>query len=137
MIEEAVEMDSKPEKNVAEILASRAAVELLRVISERPHLARRCEKAAEILADHARHRGARIIRAQVRGGKLVGYLVSGSRRQVYRIEASGKWRCSCPDYHRRDAVCKHGLAAWALHRAASRVEYPKESRTEEPCLAST
>lgn len=116
------------EKSVAEILLSRATVELARVASKKPHLAARCARAAEILARHAMNPRAGIIRGQIRGGQLVGYLVAGSSREVYRVEAFGKWRCSCPDHHRRDAICKHGLAAWALHRAASGPPIPAVER---------
>lgn len=64
--------------------------------------------------------------SQRRGGELVGYLVRGSGGAVYRVEARGSWRCSCPDHHGRhrggrgsSRACKHGLAVWALWRAAA------------------
>jgi hypothetical protein len=31
------------------------------------------------------------------------------------------WGCSCPDYHRRDAACKHVLACWVLRSAGNGV----------------
>src|SRR5918993_2897882 len=68
---------------------------------------------------------AGVIWARVRNGVLVGYLVRGSDGAVYRVEAKGSWRCSCPDHHGRhrrrsegSRACKHGLACWALWRAA-------------------
>jgi hypothetical protein len=111
--------------SVLEVLASRAGAELGRVAAARPALAKRCGRAEGILAEHAAAPGAGRIRARVRGGELVGCLVRGSGGAVYRVEAKGSWRCSCPDHHshrrRRDSsrACKHALACWALWRAAS------------------
>jgi hypothetical protein len=111
-------------QSVLQEMADRAAVELVRVAAARPALSSRCDRAAGILADHAVCSRRGLIRAQVRGGELVGYLVRGSGGAVYRVEAKGSWRCSCPDHHgrhrRRDSsrACKHGLACWALWRAA-------------------
>jgi len=108
----------------------RAAVELARVAAARPALGSRCERAAGILADHAAAPRSGVVRAQVRGGELVGYLVRGSGGAVYRVEAKGSWRCSCPDHHGRhrrrgsSRACKHGLAVWALWRAASAAPSP-------------
>jgi len=96
-----------------------------RVPAGRPALGSRCERAAGILAEHAAAPRSGVIRGQLRGGELVGYLVRGSGRAVYRVEAKGSWRCSCPDHHGRhrrrgsSRACKHGLAVWALWRAAS------------------
>ena len=109
--------------SVLDVLVTRAAVELARVSVARPALAQRCERAAGILAEQSS--GGGVIRAQVRGGALVGYLVRGSGGAVYRVEARGSWRCSCPDHHGRhrgrdsSRACKHALACWALWRAAS------------------
>ena len=112
--------------SVLEALALRAGVELGRVAVLRPELNARCERAAGILAGHAEAPRSGLIRAQFRGGELVGYLVRGSGGAVYRVEAKGSWRCSCPDHHGRhrrrwegSRACKHGLACWALWRAAS------------------
>jgi len=106
--------------SVLQELADRAAVELSRVA-----LSSRCKRAEGILAGHATAPRAGLIRARLRGGELVGYLVSGSGGAVYRVEAKGPWRCSCPDHHGRhrrrtggSRACKHGLACWALWRAA-------------------
>ena len=118
--------------SVLEVLASRASVELGRVAALRPALEKRCERAAGILAEHAAAPRAGRIRAQFRGNELVGYLVRGSGGAVYRVEAKGSWRCSCPDHHgwhRRQRegsrACKHGLACWALWRAASGAQSPE------------
>jgi len=105
-------------------MADRAAVELARVAVARPALSARCERAEGILANHAVSPRRRLIRAQLRGGELVCYLVLGSGGAVYRVEAKGSWHCSCPDHHGRhrrhgsSRACKHGLACWALWRAA-------------------
>ncbi len=122
--------------SVLQELADRAAVELVRVAAARPALSSRCERAAGILANHAVSPRRGFIRAQVRGGELVGYLVRGSGGAVYRVEAKGSWRCSCPDHHgrhrRRDSsrACKHGLACWALWRAAVGATAPAVAAVE-------
>jgi hypothetical protein len=119
-------------QSVLEVLASRASVELGRVAAVRPSLEKRCERAEGILARHVAAPRAGVIRARVRGGELVGYLVRGSGGAVYRVEAKGSWRCSCPDHHGRhrrggegSRACKHGLACWALWRAASGAQSPE------------
>jgi hypothetical protein len=78
-----------------------------------------------ILAEHLSAPRSGVIRAKLRGGELVGYLVRGSGGAVYRVEATGSWRCSCPDHHGRhrwrdsSRACKHALATWALWRAVA------------------
>jgi hypothetical protein len=101
------------------------------VATVRPALGKRCERAEGILARHVAAPRAGVIRARVRG-ELVGYLVRGSGGAVYRVEAKGSWRCSCPDHHGRhrrggegSRACKHGLACWALWRAASGAQSPE------------
>jgi hypothetical protein len=49
--------------------------------------------------------------AQLRGGVLIGYLVRGSGGAVYRVEAKGSWRCSCPDHHGRHRRRSEGSRA--------------------------
>jgi hypothetical protein len=112
-------------QSVLQEIADRAAVKLARVAVARPALAKRCDRAAGILAKHVVSPRQGLIRAQLHGGELVGYLVRGSGGAVYRVEAKGSWRCSCPDHHGRhrrlsegSRACKHGLACWALWRAA-------------------
>ncbi|MGI8911235.1 MAG: hypothetical protein ACR2JR_11885 [Rubrobacteraceae bacterium] len=123
--------------SVLQVLADRAAVELARVAAARPSLSSRCERAVGILADHTASPRRGLIRAQLRGGRLVGYLVRGSGGAVYRVEAKGSWRCSCPDHHgghrRRNEgsrACKHGLACWALWRAAMGAPVPAVAAVE-------
>jgi hypothetical protein len=119
-------------QSVLEVLAARASVELRRVAMVRPALAKRCERAEGILAEHVAEPHASLIRARVRSGELVGYLVRGSGGAVYRVEANGSWRCSCPDHHGRhrrraegSRACKHALACWALWRTASGAHSPE------------
>lgn len=117
-------------QSVLQELADRAAVELARVAAARPALGSRCERAAGILAEHTVAPRSGVIRGQLCGGELVSYLVRGSGGAVYRVEARGSWRCSCPDHHGRhrrrgsSRACKHGLAVWALWRAASAAPSP-------------
>lgn len=124
--------------SLLEVLATRASVELARVATVRPALGKRCERAEGILARHVAAPRAGVIRARVRGGELVGYLVRGSGGAVYRVEAMGSWRCSCPDHHGRhrrraegSRACKHGLACWALWRAASGAQSPEVTAAAE------
>jgi hypothetical protein len=124
--------------SLLEVLAARAGVELGRVAMVRPALAKRCERAEGILAGHVASPHAGVIRARVRGGELVGYLVRGSGGAVYRVEAKGSWRCSCPDHHSRhrrraegSRACKHALACWALWRVASGAQSPEVTAAAE------
>jgi hypothetical protein len=126
------------EQSVLQQLADRAAAELARVAAVKPSLRSRCERAANILADHAEAPRSGVIRGQLRGGELVGYLVRGRGGAVYRVEAKGSWRCSCPDHHGRhrrrsegSRACKHGLAVWALWRAASSAPSPAVAAVTE------
>jgi hypothetical protein len=105
------------EASVAQVLGERAEAELRRVRTARPHLGSRCERAEGILVSHLACGSGGVIRARIRGGELVGFLVRGSGGSVYRVEPWGSWRCSCPDHHRRGKACKHALACWALWRA--------------------
>jgi len=125
-------------ESVLDVLASRASVELGRVAMVRPALEKRCERAEGILAGHVSSPLAGVIRARVRSGELVGYLVRGSGGAVYRVEAKGSWRCSCPDHHGRhrrraegSRACKHALACWALWRAASGAQSPEIAAAAE------
>ncbi len=61
---------------------------------------------------------AQVIRVRVRDGRA-RFLVSGSEGAVYVVDPRS-WDCSCPDFHRRGAGCKHALACWALWRASAR-----------------
>ena len=122
------------EGSLLDVLVGGAVRELARVSEAKPNLAARCSRAADILDRHFADPRAGVIRAQLRGGGLAGYLVRGSGGAMYRIEVSGSWRCSCPDHHGRhrrrgdSKACKHGLAVWALWRAASGASSPEAER---------
>jgi hypothetical protein len=125
-------------QSVLEVLATRASVELGRVAMVRPALEKRCERAEGILAGHVAAPSEGLIRVRLRSGELVGYLVRGSGGAVYRVEAKGSWRCSCPDHHGRhrrrtegSRACKHGLACLALWRTASGAQSPEVVATAE------
>ena len=125
-------------QSVLEVLARRASVELRCVAAVRTALAKRCERAEGILAGHVSSPHAGVIRARIQGGELVGYLVRGSGGAVYRVEAKGSLRCSCPDHHGRhrqrsegSRACKHVLACGALWRAASGAQAPEVTTAAE------
>lgn len=130
------------EASVLDVLVSRATVELARVSVARPPLAKRCDRAVEILAAHAADPRAGVLVAQTRGGVLVGFRVRSQGKDPsragrrYSVEASGSWPCNCPDARlgnparRRGSslACKHGLAAWSFMRAASGALSPEVER---------
>lgn len=130
-------MSQLSKQSLLQELTDRAAVELARVAAARPALGSRCERAVGILAEHTVAPRSGVIRGQLCGGDLVGYLVRGSGGAVYRVEARGSWRCSCPDHHGRhrrrgsSRACKHGLAVWALWRAASAAPSPAVAAVAE------
>jgi uncharacterized Zn finger protein len=125
------------EVSVAQLLGERAEAELRRVRAARPHLGSRCERAEGILVSHLACGGSGgVIRARVRGGELVGFLVRGSGGSVYRVEPWGSWRCSCPDHHRRGKACKHALACWALWRASARPAAAEEPEASPAGIAA-
>jgi hypothetical protein len=94
--------------------------ELARLAAARPHLEDRIGRAAQLcvvqLSSAPRNRP---IKCRVRkGGRpvlLVSSLAAGG--VTYQVNP-GSWECSCPDWHRRSAACKHGLAGWVLWRAS-------------------
>ena len=55
-----------------------------------------------------------VIRARVRGGELVGFLVRGSGGSVYRVEPRGSLAMLVPGPPPAGKACKHALACWAL-----------------------
>jgi len=109
-------MDAASVVHLAE--AVEAQVERLR--EARPALSSRISRAENIIVTHLSCPKANIVRARVRGGELVGYLVKGSGGAVYVVEPANSWSCSCPDTHRRGKGCKHSIACWALWRASAR-----------------
>ena len=102
-----------------ERLADAVEEALARLREARPHLESRLDRAATIVVVHlssvARTRPIRCrIRKDGRRAYLVSSLTSGGA--VYEVDPRS-WSCSCPDYHRRGAACKHGIAAWILANA--------------------
>jgi hypothetical protein len=67
------------------------------------------------------------VRVRVHGEKAQ-FLVSSltSAGTVYSVDPAD-WRCSCPDFNRRDQACKHVQAAYVLKRVA------QGARTKHGC----
>jgi hypothetical protein len=96
--------------------------ELARLQEKRPGLASRLDRAGHLLVVHLSDPRSGTIRVRIdakrRPSFLVRSLTSGG---IYVVDpAEAGWSCSCPDYHRRSAPCKHLVAAWCLKRAADR-----------------
>jgi len=79
----------------------------------RPDLARRVDKAADLLARHLNNRAAGLIRARLTADGTLVYIVKGSRGVEYQTTYK---TCTCPDAQdaRRSGVCYHQLAIRAL-----------------------
>jgi len=95
---------------------------LARLREARPHLESRLDRAATIVVVHLSSAArTRPIRCRIRKDGRRAYLVSSltSGGAVYEVSPLD-WSCSCPDYRRRGAACKHGIAAWILANAAPR-----------------
>ncbi len=99
-----------------EELAGRIQEEIDRLRVRRPALGERIGRAEHILVTHLACPRQRVIRVRVRQGRP-RFLVNGSGGAVYSVDPSD-WSCSCPDYHRRDATCKHAIACYVLMRAS-------------------
>ncbi len=98
-------------------LAVRIEEEIDRLRRHRPHLSARLDRAASILILHLSCPRQRPIRVRVGEGRPRRFLVNGSGGSVYLVDPE-TWKCSCPDFHRRDAACKHALACYVLVRAS-------------------
>lgn len=79
----------------------------------RPELARRVDKAADLLGRHLNNRAAGLIRARLTADGTLVYIVKGSRGIEYTTTYNS---CTCPDAcdSRRSGVCYHQLAIRAL-----------------------
>lgn len=79
----------------------------------RPELARRVDKAADLLGRHLNNRAAGLIRARLTADGTLVYIVKGSRGVEYTVTYN---TCTCPDAcdSRRSGVCYHQLAIRAL-----------------------
>jgi SWIM zinc finger len=102
-----------------ELIADAVEEALARLRAARPYLESRMDRAATIVVVHLSSAArTRPIRCRIRkNGKrvfLVASLSAGGA--VYEVDAQD-YSCSCPDFHRRGAACKHGIAAWILASA--------------------
>jgi hypothetical protein len=90
--------------------------ELARLREKRPGLASRIDRAAHLLVTHLSDRRSGMIRVRVGSDRRPRFLVrSVTSGGIYVVDpAEAGWSCSCPDYHRRNAPCKHLVAAWCL-----------------------
>ncbi len=103
-----------------EVLAELIETELHRLRMARPHLSDRLDRASHILVCHLSSSArTRPIRCRIRSGGRPVLLVRSLSAGGVTYEVSPRdWSCSCPDYHRRGAACKHVLGAWILWRAS-------------------
>ena len=116
---------STPIEKVAEL----AEREISRLRRARPELDTRISRAENLLvAQFSVRNGSRPIRVQVHPDGDHSYVVrSGSKlSRVYTINPH-TWGCSCPDHVRRDAACKHTIAAWVLERVYKASAPPQRS----------
>ena len=105
-----------------EQLADAVEEALARLRAARPHLESRLDGAATIVVVHlSSSTRTRPIKVRVRkNGRpvfLVASLTNGGA--IYEVNPTD-WSCSCPDFHRRGAACKHGIAAWILANAVTK-----------------
>jgi hypothetical protein len=102
-----------------ERIAKAVEEELERLRELRPHLESRIDRAAHLLVVHLSDPRQGTIRVRVAADRRFRFVVrSLTSSGLYVVDNA--WNCSCPDFHRRDAACKHALAAWCLKRAADR-----------------
>jgi len=96
----------------------RIELELARLREKRPALSDRIDRATNLLVVHLSCPRQRVIRVRVHDGGARFLVASqGSGGAVYGVDRAD-WTCSCPDHHRRDRICKHGLACYILWRAS-------------------
>ncbi len=120
LIETESSATAHPTTLTIERIAEAVEQELARLRRARPALASRISRAESIIVTHLSCRRARVIRVRVAGDGRARFLVSGSGGAVYVVDPARSWSCTCPDYHRRGAGCKHSIACWALRRASAR-----------------
>jgi hypothetical protein len=108
---------------------------LARLREARPHLEGRIDRAATYLVVQlASPTRSRPIRCRIRkDGKRV-YLVdsASSAGVVYEVDP-GSWGCTCRDFFRRGAACKHSLSCWTL--ASANTQLPKPEPSKKGCGA--
>jgi hypothetical protein len=103
-----------------EAVAAAIEEELARLKELRPALEARIDRASHLLVVHLSDPRSGTIRVRIDAKRRCRFLVrSLTSGGVYVVDpAEAGWSCSCPDYHRRNAPCKHLVAAWCLKRAA-------------------
>lgn len=96
--------------------------ELARLREKRPGLVSRIDRASHLLVVHLSDPRSGTIRVRIDAKRRCRFLVrSLTSGGIYVVDpAEAGWSCSCPDYHRRNAPCKHIVAAWCLKRATDR-----------------
>jgi SWIM zinc finger len=102
-----------------EALSLRIEEELARLYTARPELSDRIDRASSLVVRQlASPPRLRCIRVRV-GRAGARFLVDSSTTPgaTYVVDPN-RWRCSCPDHHRRNAACKHSLAAWLLWKVS-------------------
>jgi hypothetical protein len=102
-----------------EALSLRIEEELARLYRARPELSDRIDRASSLVVRQLSS-PPRLRCMRVRIGRAgVRFLVDSSTTPgaTYVVDPN-RWECSCPDHHRRDAACKHSLAAWLLWKVS-------------------
>jgi SWIM zinc finger len=96
--------------------------ELAWLREKRPGLVSRIDRASHLLVVHLSDPRSGMIRVRIDAKRRCRFLVrSLTSGGIYVVDpAEAGWSCSCPDYHRRSAPCKHLVATWCLKRAADR-----------------
>jgi hypothetical protein len=96
--------------------------ELARLREKRPGLVSRIDRASHLLVVHLSDPRSGTIRVRIDAKRRCRFLVrSLTSGGIYVVDpAEAGWSCSCPDYHRRNAPCKHIVAAWCLRFADRR-----------------
>ncbi len=97
--------------------------EIARLKAARPHLTSRVERAEHILVTHlstanGTHKPVKV-RLHADGSRSFTVRGCSKLRKAYTVSGSG-FECDCPDFRRRHAACKHGIAAYILERALRR-----------------
>lgn len=113
-----------PTPEAVNALLDRIEAEIERLKRARPGLEARITKASNILVAHLAGRPAMpIVRVRISKTGRPRFLFTSltGNGAVYTVDPVS-WSCSCPDHQRRDAACKHGLAAYVLARVAQREE---------------
>ena len=105
-----------------EDVAAAIEEEIARLKELRPGLEARIDRASHLLVVHLSDPRSGMIRVRIDAKRRCRFFVrSLTSGGIYVVDpAEAGWSCSCPDYHRRNAPCKHLVATWCLKRAADR-----------------